>query len=94
LNLDKLIKPNQPVVIQTGRRFWANGVEAVEVRVLTESGEVIPVKNKKPHITISTENKAPVLSNDMLAGEGEFTDGFEGVQDVSGKYSAFIEFIG
>ena len=83
----------QNVMIMIGRRFWANGVDAVEAKVYTMEGNEVPIKNAKPHITISTDNKPPVLSNDMLQGKGEFKDGFEGIDEGNLKLDAIIEFV-
>jgi len=91
--LTAVVAEGQSVVIKLGRRFWAKGVEAIEAKVFTQDGLEIPIKNEKPHITISTDNKPPVLSNDMLAGKGEFNDGFEGAQLVGGEYEATVEFV-
>jgi hypothetical protein len=87
-----MLKPNEEVFIHLGRRFWANGVEAIEAKVLKKDGSVVPIKNTKPHITISTDGKAPKFSNDMLNGTGEFTDGFEGAQLIGAVVRGVIVF--
>jgi hypothetical protein len=92
-NLLKVVNEGDEVVIKVGRLFWANGVEAIEAKVFTLDGKEVPIKNAKPHITISTDNKPPVLSNDMLAQTGEFTGGFEGAQLIGGSYKGTIEFV-
>ena len=93
LEIEKYVHNGEDVVIKLGRRFWAKGVEAIEAQVIVPTTQnIVPVKNKKPHITISTDGKAPVLSNDMLAGEGEFTDGFEGAQLIGGHIHAYIKY--
>lgn len=91
--LTKFVAEGQPVIIKLGRRLWANGVEAIEAKVFTQDGLEVPIKNEKPHVTISTDNKPPVLSNDMLAGKGEFNGGFEGAQLIGGDYEATVEYI-
>lgn len=91
--LEAFVKDGEYVNVMLGRRFWANGVEAAEAKVFTLDGKTIPIKNAKPHVTISTENKPPVLSNDMLASIGEFSDGFDGVQMLGGEYEAKIEYV-
>ncbi len=91
--LASFVKDGDYVTIALGRRMWANGVDAAEAKVFTLDGKEIPVKNAKPHVTISTENKPPVLSNDMLATTGDFSDGFEGVEMVGGEYEAKIEYV-
>lgn len=91
LNLEKIVQNGQEVVIKLGRKLWANGVEAVEAQVIEpQSQQLIPIKNSHPHITISTDNKPPVLSNDMLSGKGEFTNGFDGAQLIGGHIHAII----
>lgn len=88
-----IIVPGQDVIIKLGRRFWANGVEAIEAKVFTKDGKEVPINNKKPHVTISTDNKPPVLSNDMLEQKGDFNSGFEGAQLIGGEWPAKIEFV-
>lgn len=87
-----LLKTGEEVVIKLGRRFWAKGVEAVEAKVFKTDGTEVPMKNTKPHITISTDGKAPKFSNDMLNGTGEFTDGFEGAQLIGAVVRGVIVF--
>ena len=94
-DIEEFVVNGEKVVIRLGRRFWSKGVEAIEAKVFTAYNEnrEVPIKNEKPHITISTDNKPPVLSNDMLAGKGEFNDGFEGAQLIGGDYEATVEYI-
>lgn len=91
--INGVVGNGQPVVVLIGRRFWANGVEAVEAKVWTKDGKEVPIKNARPHITISTDNKPPVLSNDMLQGKGEFKDGFDGVQLIKQTLDTIIEYV-
>jgi len=91
--LSQIVKDGQYVTIVLGRRYWSNGVEAVEAKVTTLDGKEVPIKNVKPHVTISTSNKPPVLSNDMLAQKGEFAKGFDGVENLGGEYEARVEFV-
>ena len=91
--LSGVIANGQPVVVLLGRRLWANGVEAVEAKVWTMDGKEVPIKNAKPHITVSTDNKPPVLSNDMLQGKGDFKDGFDGFQLIQQTLEGVIEYV-
>ncbi len=93
LEIEKYVHNGDAIVIKLGRRFWAKGVEAIESQVIVPTTQnIVPIKNKKPHITISTDNKPPVLSNDMLSGEGEFNDGFEGAQLIGGHIHGYIKY--
>lgn len=91
--LEEFVMHGQKVLIMLGRNFSANGVEASEAKVFTTDGRLVPIKNVKPHVTISTDNKPPVLSNDMLEGKGEFKDGFETVEVINGSYEGIVEYI-
>lgn len=91
--LSKIVKNGQYVTIILGNRYWSNGVEAVEAKVTTLDGKEVPIKNVKPHVTISTSNRPPVLSNDMLACKGEFSLGFDGIEELGGEYEARVEFV-
>ena len=91
--LEEFVTHGQKVLIMLGRNFSANGVEASEARVYTLGGREVPIKNAKPHVTISTDNKPPVLSNDMLEGKGEFRDAFETVETIHGSYEGIVEYI-
>lgn len=49
-------------------RFWDNGIEAVLCEIFkSDKTTKVYCANKYPHITISTDDKPPKFSNDLLA---------------------------
>jgi major membrane immunogen (membrane-anchored lipoprotein) len=68
-------KDGDIVDIQCKYRFWSEsfGVEAVTVEI-TKDGKTVFCNNEYPHITISTEGKPPVASNELLKNQFTLND--------------------